>query len=98
MHHARQAAVARGDVREFAAELFSEPVDNVNGTVLAAGTADRNREVAAVARLVLGNAGTDEALNVTDQGGDIGVRLQEADHLRVATGEIAQRRLPVGVR
>ena len=33
-----------------------------------------------------------------DQRGDIGLALQEADHLRIAAGQIAQPRLPVGIR
>src|SRR5207253_2584795 len=94
---ARQAAVARGDVAEFAGELLGQAVDDVHRAVLAAGASDRHREVAAVARLVLRHAAAHEARDVRHQRRHVGVGLEETDDLGIAAGEVAQARLPVGV-
>jgi len=90
--------VSGGDIREVFAEQFREPLDDVDRAVLTARTPDRDGQVAAVARLVLGDAGTDETLDVGDQGRDIRVRLHKPDDLGVLAGEVAQAGLPVRVR
>ena len=79
------------------AELRHQLVDDVDRAVLAAGAADSDGQIAAIAREVLGNPGTDELRDVRDQRRDIGLRFEEADDLGVTAGEVAQRRLPVGI-
>src|SRR4029077_16407251 len=93
----RQAAVARGDVAEVAGELLGQAIDDVDRSMLAPGAADRDREIAAVARLVLRDAAAHEAGDVRNERRDVRLVLEEADHLFVATGEVTQARLPVRV-
>jgi hypothetical protein len=64
----------------------------------AIGAADRDREVAAIARLVLGDPHLEEGDDVLEQPLDARLRLQPAHHLGVAAGEGAQRGVPVRVR
>ncbi len=87
-----------GYVRETPGEVRRDLLDQVHRTMLAAGAADGNGEVAAVAGLVFRNARLDEARDVRDQPRHGVAAFQEARDFRVAPGEAAQFRLPVGIR
>src|SRR5262249_7380005 len=74
-----------------------QPIDYVDGSVLATRATDRHGEVAAVAALVLGDTRCHELRDVVDEVGDVRLRFQEADDLRIPAGQIAQSGLPVGI-
>src|SRR5580658_11268686 len=74
-----------------------ELLDDVYGAVLAASATDGDRQVAAIGRLVLGYARLDEGSHIVDEARNPGLRLEEVNHGLVATGQRAQRRLPVGI-
>ncbi len=77
--HCGQSVVAHEELRVLRAEVCREPLDEVDGAVLAAGAADCDSKVAAVGLLVFGQPALDEADEVLDHRADARACLEELD-------------------
>src|SRR5512147_692213 len=78
--------VARVDLRVLRGEVLREALDQVNGAMLAAGAADRDRQVAAVGAAQLGDPVLEEADDVGEHLGDDRVALEVLDDGGIAAG------------
>src|SRR5258706_15351173 len=89
--------MAHAHLRQGAREALREPFGDVHRAVLAAGAADRDREVTARAFSVDGNTRLQETRHVIDVRTHGGLLLQKADDGRSTASGGTKRLVPVRV-
>src|SRR5258708_38654775 len=89
--------MAYAHLRHGARKALREAFGDLHGAVLAAGAADRHREVAARALAVDGNTSLQEARHVIDVRAHGGLLLQKADDGRITAIEGTERLVPVRI-
>ena len=85
-----QAIVTRKHLRVGAAKMLGESLYDVNRAMLAAGTAHRDGQIAAVRQGKLLQAPFQEFRQVGHHGADTGMGGQKVDDGGIAAGQVAQ--------